>query len=140
MFMNKVGTKVRRFFYRLKNEYLTASNIVEFIALIICLWSTFGAINSMSRNWQLKQKLKDKQLEAARMEIEVEKLKLEQQYLETEEYQELMARAKGGMMEEGETMVILPKNSEEAKNAHKDDAAVVVQEKSNFEQWLELLF
>jgi hypothetical protein len=51
-----------------------------------------------------------------------------------------MARAKGGMMEEGETMVILPRNSEEAKNAHKDDTTAVVQEKSNFEQWLELLF
>ena len=83
--MNKVGTKVRRFFYRLKNEYLTASNIVEFLALIVCLWSTFGAINSMSRNWQLKQKLQDKRIEAQRVALEVEKLKLEQQYLKTDE-------------------------------------------------------
>jgi cell division protein FtsB len=94
----------------------------------------------MSRNWQLKQKLQDKKLEAARVQLEVENLKLEQQYLKTEEYQELMARSKGGMMEEGETMVILPRNSEEAKNAHKEDSVVPIREKSNFEQWLELLF
>lgn len=140
MLMNKVGTKVRRFFYRLRNDYLTASNIVEVLALIVCLWSTFGAINSMSRNWQLKQKLQDKRREAQLVALEVEKLKLEQQYLKTDEYKELMARSKGGMMEEGETMVILPKNSEEAKNAHKEETVSQIEEKSNFEQWLELLF
>lgn len=140
MLMNKVVTKVRRFFYHLKTDYLTASNIVEILALIICLWSTFGAINSMSRNWQLKQKLQDKRLEAQRVALEVDKLKLEQQYLKTDEYKELMARSKGGMMDEGETMVILPRNSEEAKNAHKEDASAQIVEKSNFEQWLDLLF
>jgi len=74
------------------------------------------------------------------LELEVAKLELEQQYYKTEEYRELLARSKGGKMAEGETMVILPKNSEEAIMKHRDELSLTVKEKSNFEKWLDFLF
>jgi cell division protein FtsL len=138
--MHKLKASVRKLAYRFQHNFLSLGSIVEVIALIICLWFAFGTINAMSRNWQLKQKLQERKIEQARLEIEVEKLKLEQQYYQTEEYRELLARSKGGRMAEGETMVVLPRNSEEARMKHYEGSATAVQEKSNFEKWLDLLF
>jgi hypothetical protein len=70
----------------------------------------------------------------------VEKLKLEQKYYLTVEYQELMARAKQGKMLEGETMVILPENSKIAKEKYAQAEVTSVEEGSNFESWLNFLF
>ena len=139
-YMQKLKAGIRKLAYRVQHNFLSLNNIVEVIALVICLWFAFGTINAMSRNWQLKQKLQDRKIEQARLEIEVEKLKLEQQYYNTEEYRELLARSKGGKMAEGETMVVLPRNSEEAINKHNDDDVAIVTRKSNFEQWMDLLF
>jgi hypothetical protein len=138
--MHKLETNLRRFFYQLQHNFLTANNIVNAVAIITCLWFTIGAVSSMSRNWELKQKLQEKYVQLAKVKIEVEKLKLEQEYYKTDEYKELLARSKGGKMAEGETMVVLPKNSNEAKNAHKDKDLYTQTEKSNFEQWMDLLF
>lgn len=124
----------------MQHNFLTANNIVNAVAIITCLWFTIGAVSSMSRNWELKQKLQEKYVQLAKVKIEVEKLKLEQEYYKTDEYKELLARSKGGKMAEGETMVVLPKNSNEAKNAHKDKDLYTQTEKSNFEQWMDLLF
>ena len=138
--MQNFRGKIRKLVYRAKHDFFSLSSIVEIIALVICLWFAFGTINAMSRNWQLKQKLQERKIEQARLEIEVEKLKLEQQYYQTEEYRELLARSKGGRMAEGETMVVLPRNSEEARMKHYESSVTTVQEKSNFEKWLDLLF
>ena len=138
--MHKLETNLRRFFYHLQHDFLTANNIVNAVAIITCLWFTIGAVSSMSRNWELKQKLQEKYVQLAKVKLEVEKLQLEQEYYKTDEYKELLARSKGGKMAEGETMVVLPKNSNEAKNAHKDTGLYTQEEKSNFEQWMALLF
>ena len=138
--MQNFRGKIRKLAYRAQHEFFSLNSIVEVIALVICLWFAIGTVGAMSRNWQLKQKLQDRKVEQARLEIEVEKLKLEQQYYKTEEYRELLARSKGNKMEEGETVVVLPRNSEEALNKHKDEDVTVVPEKSNFEKWLDFLF
>lgn len=124
----------------MQHDFLTANNIVNAVAIVTCLWFTIGAVSSMSRNWELKQKLQEKYVQLAKVKLEVEKLQLEQEYYKTDEYKELLARSKGGKMAEGETMVVLPKNSNEAKNAHKDTGLYTQEEKSNFEQWMDLLF
>lgn len=138
--MHKLETNLRRFFYHLQHDFLTANNIVNAVAIITCLWFTIGAVSSMSRNWELKQKLQEKYVQLAKVKLEVEKLQLEREYYKTDEYKELLARSKAGKMAEGETMVILPKNSNEAKNAHNGNDLYAQSEKSNFEQWMDLLF
>lgn len=124
----------------MQHDFLMANNIVNAVAIITCLWFTIGAVSSMSRNWELKQKLQEKYVQLAKVKLEVEKLQLEQEYYKTDEYKELLARSKGGKMAEGETMVVLPRNSNEAKNAYKDTGLYTQEEKSNFEQWMDLLF
>ena len=74
------------------------------------------------------------------MELEVEKNQLEQQYYQTEEYQELMARIKLGKKAKGETMVILPENSEDARTRYVKIEPQQSEFRSNFSQWLDFLF
>ncbi len=126
--------------YFSKRDIFTINNIALLIAFILCFSWTWGAISSMTRNWALEEKLKSRQLEAAKLELEVQTLKLEKQYFETEEYQELMARAKLGKKLAGETVVILPENSEAAKTKYIQKDNEQSEYRSNFSQWLDFLF
>ena len=94
----------------------------------------------MARNWELEEKLKSRQLEAAKLKLEVETLELEQEYYQTDEYKELMARVKSNKMQPGETMVVLPKNSEAVINKYANTQTEMKQERSNFAEWLDFLF
>jgi cell division protein FtsB len=138
--LEKVKTWFRRLRYYTKKDILTFNNIVFAIALVLCLVWTYGAINSMSRNWILEEKLKNRQLEATKLKLEVETLKLEQEYYQTDEYKELMARTKSNKMMPGETMVILPKNTEAALNKYSNTKTEMSTPRSNFSQWLDFLF
>ena len=140
LMLEKVKTRLRRLRYYTKKDILTLNNIVLFSALVLCVWWTWGAINSMSRNWELEEKLRSRQLEATKLELEVETLRLEQEYYQTDEYKELMARTKAGKMQPGETMVILPKNSESALQKYADSDAEIPVYRSNFSEWLDFLF
>ena len=138
--MHKLKTQLRRLRFFAKRDFLTLQNIVDVGAIIVCCFFAWGLISSISRNWELEEKLNEHKLTAIKTQIEVEKLKLEQQYYQTDEYQELVARQKLGKMMPGETMVVLPQNSERARNKYANLGDTEAEEKSNFEQWLDLLF
>ncbi len=130
----------RKFSYRMRRDYLTAENIVLGVALILCLSWAWASITAMSRNWELEQSLQEKQLDKAKIALQVEKLKLEQEYYLTDEYKELTARAKLGKMQDGEFLLILPENSKTAKEKYKQADTNQIVQKTNFEEWLEFLF
>ena len=136
--------KIRQARYRFKNEWLTIENVAFVVAIAACLLWTWGSISSMSRNWSLAQELVSKQREKALLELEVETLELENDYYHSTEYQELAARKYQNKMLPGETMVILPDNSEAARTKHSDSANTVTSspnsDMSNFEQWMKFLF
>ena len=138
--MHKLKTQLRRLRFFAKRDFLTLQNIVDVGAIIVCCFFAWGLISSISRNWELEEKLNEHKLTAIKTQVEVEKLKLEQQYYQTDEYQELVARQKLGKMMPGETMVVLPQNSERARNKYANLGDTEIEEKSNFEQWLDLLF
>ena len=140
MLMQKVRTLLRRFGYFLKKDFFTFNNIILGFALILCASWTVGAITSMTKNWELQKKLQSKQIERERLRLEVETLQLEQKYYESDEYLELMARAKGGKMFEGETMVIMPENSDAAKTKYSLPNPDENQKTDNFSEWLAFLF
>ena len=137
--MQSIKTKLRQLRYKAKNELFTFSHVIFVVILIAFVWWTTSAIGAMNRNWILQQRLSERQVEKTRLEIEVETLKLEQEYLKSEEYQEYMARAKQNRMAEGETMVILPKNSKQSKEKYKNTTPET-RKKSNFELWLDFWF
>jgi len=123
-----------------KKDYLTLNNMVLVVALVFCASWAWASVSTMSRNWELEKKLEARQLHLAKLKLEIKNMELEQEYYRTEEYQELMARAKQGKMLEGETMVVLPENSKAAKEKYTRAELAVAVEQSNFEIWMSFLF
>ena len=96
--MQRLKTQLRRMVYFFKRDFLTAQNIVLTVAILLAFYFLAGAINATSKTWSLQTKLNALLAQEDLTKIEVEKLKLEQQYYQTDEYQELMARKKLGKM------------------------------------------
>ena len=139
--MNKIKNKLRRWNYRLRHDFLTVENVVLILAIILCLTWTYQSITAMSRNWELAERLTTERKELELLSVEVEAAELENEYYKSNEYQELLARKYLDKKGAGENMVIMPENSEAAKNKY-----VVEETKreektySNFEQWMMYLF
>ena len=163
--MNKIKTLVRRMRYRAKHDFFTVENVVLLIAIALCLMWTYSAITAMSRNWELAEKLTTERKELELVSVEVEAAELENAYYQSDEYQELMARKYLDKQLPGEKMVVMPENSEGAKNKHAgtvvgvDDAggsdagsgsgsdsgsgsgsSSEERDYSNFEKWMMFLF
>lgn len=141
--MNKLKQKARRLKYKITHG-LTVNRVLVLLFVACCLAWTYGAIVSLSRNWQLEQRIINKRREVKLLELEVDTLELENQYYASEEYQEISAREKENKILPGEFLVYLPKNSDAAKNKHAatDQVAAAASETkqpSNFRQWLSFL-
>ena len=137
-----VKNSVRRMKFRLKHDFLTVENVVLTIALILCLAWTYQTIAAMSRNWELSERLTEERKKLELVSIEVETTRLQNEYYKTNEYQELMARRNLDKKLDGENMVVMPDNSETAKNKHKEEPKVTINEQqyTNLEKWMLYLF
>lgn len=138
-----IKTNLRRLKFKLKHDFLTVENVVLAVAIVLCLAWTYQSIAAMSRNWELSEKLTTERKELELAKLEVEMMELENEYYKTNEYQELMARRNLDKKLPGENMVVLPENSEGAKNKHKEDKTETRQEEekySNFDKWMMYLF
>lgn len=136
-----VKDSVRRTKFRLKHDFFTVENVVLLVAIILCLVWTYQSIVAMSRNWELSETLVTEKKKLELLSVEVEAAELENDYYKTEEYQELLARKYLDKKLPGENMVVLPENSEAAKNKHKAVKAGQNEKTySNFEKWMMYLF
>lgn len=137
-----IKNALRRFGFKLKRDYLTVENVVLVLAIVLCLMWTYQSIAAMSRNWELSERLTEERKKLELVSIEVETAELQNEYYRSEEYQELMARRNLDKKMAGENMVVMPENSEEAKNKHEKKEAVLPEEEqySNFEKWMMYLF
>lgn len=133
--------KIRKAKYNLKHDF-PLDRFLFAVALLFFAACVWGTISSVTRNWELEQRLASRRKELELTKLEVESAKLENEYLASEEYQELSARAKQNKSLEGETLVYLPKNSERAKTKHKDAVIIDTEEdtRTNFEKWMSFLF
>lgn len=140
--MSSLKNGVRRFNYRLKHDFLTVENVVLLFAIILCLVWTYQSITAMSRNWELSERLTAERKELELLTIETEAAELENEYYKSNEYQELMARKLMDKQLPGEKMVVLPENSEEARNRHQEVVEIAEEKEdySNFEKWMKFLF
>ena len=76
------------------------------------------------------------------LNVEVETAELENEYYKSDEYQELLARRTLDKQLPGEKLVVMPSNSEEAKNKHKTTTTLEKNDReySNIEKWMIYLF
>ncbi|MBO7132110.1 hypothetical protein J6V85_02515 [Candidatus Saccharibacteria bacterium] len=139
--MSKIKNWLRRLKFKLNHDFFTIENVVLGLAIILCLVWTFQSIKAMSRNWELSEKLTAEKKTLELLKVEVEAAELENDYYKSDEYQELLARKQLDKKLEGENMVVLPENSEAAKNKYKNSSVEVVEKKySNAQKWMMYLF
>lgn len=139
--MSGVRAKFRRLNYKLKHDFLTVENIVLCLAVILCLVWAYQSIVAMTKNWELAETLSERRKELELLTIEVEAAELENEYYKTEEYQELAARKYLDKVLPGEKMIVMPDNSEEAKDKYKvEEQQIEEKDYSNFEKWMMYLF
>ena len=125
----------------MKRDFFTIENVVLIIAIALCLMWTYQSITAMSKNWELTETLAKDKRQLELLNIEVQTAELENKYYKTDEYQELLARKLLDKKTSGENMVVMPENSEEAKNKHKvEKIKIEEKEYSNFEKWMMYLF
>lgn len=139
--MSKITNFLRRARYHIKHG-LSIENIILIVAVIMCLTWTYQSISSMSRSWTLTERLATERLNLELLNLEVETMELENDYLTSDEYQELLARKHANKQLPGEHLVYLPENSDAAKFKHStaQTTEVAIKEYSNFEKWLRFLF
>lgn len=131
----------RRAVYYFKHDFLSRENIIILIVAGICLILTFNTITAMTRNWELTERLASERKSLELLKVEVETAELENEYYRTNEYQELAARKLANKQLPGEHLVYLPKNTDQAKNKHREINPIVEKkEVTNLEKWMSLLF
>ena len=139
--MQKIN--IRRIYYIVRHQYLTVNNGVILLAFLIALSWVWGSLGVMQRNYDLQKQLDYKKRELQLAQLETANLQLQGRYYQTREYQELAVRQDLGLALPGESVLILPPNSQSAKNADKAiDVATLppVEKVGNFTQWMNLLF
>ena len=135
--MPKINTK--KIIYHIRWRYLTLNNIVLAIAFVIGANWAWGSIGMMQRNYTLQRKLDIKQREKTLAELENATLAFEKKYYESNEYKELAVRKYLGLASEGEKVLILPPNSDNAQKDPPLQATTPVESPSNVRQWLDFL-
>lgn len=110
-------------------------NIILAVLLAVVISWIWGSISSMERNYSLQKELEIKKRQLQIAKIEQRTLELEQNYLKSDEYQELAARQNLGLVAEGESVIILndyPAETVAEKKPTKKD--------SNFSEWMNFIF
>lgn len=142
--MQKIN--IHKLLYQARHKYLTFNNLVILTAFLIAAGWIWGSLQVMQRNYALQKEVDFKRRQLQLTELQKQSLELQQRYYQTNEYRELAARESLGLVMPGEKVLILPENSEAAKQADEAMASggnrsvVPQQEISNMEQWLNFLF
>ena len=122
---------------------MTLNNVVVTVALLVALSWVWGSLSVMQKNYDLQKDLELKKRQLQLAEVETKSLELEKRYYQTREYQELAVRKSLGLVLPGEKVLILPDNTQAAKDADsKLDTKTIgpVEKVSNYQQWMSFLF
>ena len=139
--MKKIN--IRKLYYHVRHQYFTLNNAVVLVALFIAIGWAWGAVEKLEQNYDLQKQIATKQREQQLLELETQTLAFQQRYFRSDEYQELAVRERLGLVRPGEKALILPPNSEAAKQV--DEAAertspISTRKPGNIEQWVNFIF
>lgn len=139
--MKKIN--IRRLYYHVRHKYFTLNNVVILIAFAIAAGWVWGSLGVMQRNYDLQKEIDLKQRQLQLIQVETSSLQLEQRYYNTREYQELAVRQDLGLGLPGEKVLILPPNTQAAKDADAsltNTTVITTAQLSNLQQWVDFLF
>jgi cell division protein FtsB len=135
---------VKNYLKRLLDVRVLGLHVFVLIALLVT-WSGLGVIQ---RNYKLQQELSRLQQEVQVLELQNNSLRLRNEFFNTDQYQELIARQQFGKAAKGEKLVLVPeevalKNTVEQPSEEQTSLESNVQKpkyQENFEAWMEFLF
>ena len=139
--MQKIN--IQKILYTLRHRYLTLNNVVIAVAFLIAASWVWGSLGMMQRNYSLQKEVDFKKRQLELTELQRDNLNLQKRYYQTTEYQELAVRDTLGLVRPGEKVLILPENTQAAKDADKGLATsttTATAQVSNIEQWVNFLF
>lgn len=139
--MKKIN--IRRIYYHIRHRYLTMNNVVIAVAFLIGASWAWGSIGMMQRNYDLQKEVDSKARNLKLAELQTQNLTYEQRYYQSSEYQELEVRKRLGLANPGEHMLILPPNTQQAKDADAvatNKTVKILEPTSDFQQWMNFLF
>ena len=85
------------------------------VALLIAASWAWGSVTVMQRNFALQKDADEQQRQLQLTQLEVDTLQYQQNYYKSDEYKDLAARKFLGLASPGEKVLILPPNSQAAK-------------------------
>ena len=119
-------------------RYLTLNNSVLLVAIAIVVASIWNTMLTLQKNFLLQQQVNTLEQEIMISQLEVDTLRLQQQYLQSPEYQELTAREKLGKAAPGESVINLPALPPETET--EQVSVVSTDQFSNFQKWMRFFF
>ncbi len=138
--------KLHRFIYRLRHQYITTNNVVLLVAACIAISWVWSSVQAVERNYQLQREVDDKYRQLQLAELQTDTFAYEQRYYQSREYLELESKRRLGLAQPGEKVLVLPPNTEKAKQADSgQEQALVVPPTETappppMQQWLNFLF
>ena len=123
--------------------YGTMNNIVVAVALLVATSWVWGSISVMQTNFTAQKMVDSQKRQLLLTQLQVDTLKYQQNYYNSDEYKDLAARQNLGLVTPGEKVLILPANSAAVQQQDKVDtareAAVTPADgsTSNVSQWLD---
>ena len=122
-------------------QYGTMNNIVVAVALLVAASWAWGSVTVMQRNFALQREADEQERQLQLSQLEVDTLQYQQNYYKSDEYKDLAARTYLGLASPGEKVLVLPPNTDAAKD---DDATKKTTPQktgsiSNLDQWLNFL-
>jgi len=130
--------------YHIRHRYFTMNNVVVGVALLIGASWAWGSIGVMQRNYDLQKEIDAKNRQLKLAELETQTLEYQQKYHRSGEYQELAVRERLTLVDPGEKVLILPPNSQAAKDTANASLSkrqtVTTQPLDGLQQWVNFLF
>ncbi len=139
--MRKIN--IKKTIYHIRHKYVTLNNMVIVVAFVIAAGWVWGSLGMMQRNYSLQKDVDLKKRQLQLTQLQKDNMALQKNFYQTAEYQELAIRSSLGLVRPGEKALVLPINSQAAKNedgvkpAAQTSASV---QPSNLEQWVNFLF
>lgn len=134
---------IKKTIYHIRHKYVTLNNMVIVVAFVIAAGWVWGSLGMMQRNYSLQKEVDLKKRQLQLTQLQKDNMALQKTFYQTAEYQELAIRSSLGLVRPGEKALVLPANSQAAKN---EDAVKATAQSSapvqpsNLEQWVNFLF
>lgn len=136
--INRWGVFVRAIRYNGEVKYLTKANLANLLGLAAGLYLVVILVGVVKRNHDLQLQINNLNAQITDQQTQKDQLAYQIRYYQTDAFKEKQARAKLGLQQPGESLIILPKQTAAAGNT--TPAAPKPKPKSNFVQWLDFLF